>query len=383
MQYIILSVRMRGKLSKINVLAITAALAAVLLTPPGHTQDSASQQDFRQASTGALRQYCVTCHNPTLKTAGLVLDRGAVAQVGNNAELWEKVIRQLRSKTMPPPGMPRPDPATYEKVASYLETELDRAATANPNPGEMPNLRRLTRTEYQNSIRDLLALDNLPKEMDFTLLLPADNASSGFDNIADLLYISPAIMERYLDAARKISRLAVGDPSTPVMVNIHRLPLGEPQDTRVEDLPFGTRGGVAVHSYFPLDGEYDIEMETSGGAGEPHQLEISVDGERKQLIAVGGAGRGGRGGRQGPAQYRVQVKAGPRLIGVAFVQRTEALDEATLHPRVRTRGTQPAIAAVTIRGPYNASGSGDTPSRQRIFTCSPQGAADETTCAKQ
>jgi mono/diheme cytochrome c family protein len=374
---------MRGKLSKINVLAITVAFAATLLTPPGRTQNSASQQDFRQASTAALRQYCVTCHNATVKTAGLVLDPVAVAQPGNNAEIWEKVIRQLRSKTMPPPGMPRPDPATYEKVASYLETELDRAATTNPNPGELPNLRRLTRTEYQNSIRDLLALDNLPKEMDFTLLLPADNASSGFDNIADLLYISPAIMERYLDAARKISRLAVGDPATPVMVNIHRLPLEQPQDTRVEELPFGTRGGVAVRSYFPLDGDYDIEVETAGGAREAHQLEISVDGERKQLIAVGGAGRGGRGGRQGPAQYRVQVKAGPRLIGVAFVQRTEALDEATLHPRVRTRGTQPAIAAVTIRGPYNASGPGDTPSRQRIFTCHPQGALDETPCAKQ
>jgi mono/diheme cytochrome c family protein len=383
MQYIILPVRIRGKLSKINVLAITAAIVATLLIPLGRTQNFASQQDSRQASTVALRQYCVTCHNPTLKTAGLVLDPDAVAQAGNNGETWEKVIRQLRSKTMPPPGMPRPDAAIYEKVASYLETELDHAAAANPNPGELPNLRRLTRTEYQNSIRDLLALDNLPKEMDFTLLLPADNASSGFDNIADLLYISPAIMERYLDAARKISRLAVGDPATPVMVNIHRLPLEQPQDTRVEELPFGTRGGVAVHSYFPLDGEYEIEVETAGGAREAHQLEISVDGERKQLIAVGGAGRGGRGGRPGPAQYRVQVKAGPRLIGVAFVQRTEALDEATLHPRVRTRGTQPAIAAVTIRGPFNASGPGDTPSRQRIFTCRPQGAADETTCAKQ
>jgi mono/diheme cytochrome c family protein len=374
---------MPGKLSKINVLALTAAIAGTLLIPLGRTQNSASQQDSRQASTTALRQYCITCHNPTLKTAGLVLDPDAVAQAGNNAEMWEKVIRQLRSKTMPPPGMPRPDAATYENVASYLETELDRAAIANPNPGELPNLRRLTRTEYQNAIRDLLALDNLPKEMDFTLLLPADNASSGFDNIADLLYVSPAIMERYLDAARKISRLAVGDPATPVMVNIHRLPLEQPQDTRVEELPFGTRGGVAVRSYFPLDGEYDIEVETAGGAREAQQLEISVDGERKQLIAVGGAGRGGRGGRPGPAQYRVHVKAGPRLIGVAFVQRTEALDEATLHPRVRTRGTQPAIAAVTIRGPYNASGPGDTPSRQRIFTCHPQGTADETACAKQ
>ena len=159
-----------------------------------------------------------------------MLDPAALAQPANDAETWERAIKQLRAKSMPPVPMPRPDAATYDKVASYLETELDRAAAAKPNPGELPNLHRLTRTEYRNAIRDLLALDNLPKEMDFTLLLPADNASSGFDNIADLLFVSPATMERYLDAASKISRLAVGDPAMPLMVNIHRLPLEGPQD---------------------------------------------------------------------------------------------------------------------------------------------------------
>ena len=334
-------------------------------------------------SAATFRQYCVTCHNAKLKTADVVIDPAAAAEPANNAELWERVIRQLRSKTMPPPGMPRPDAKTYDQVASSLETALDHAATTTPNPGDLPNLRRLTRTEYQNVIRDLLALNDLPKELDFTLLLPADNAASGFDNIADLLYISPAIMERYLDAARKISRFAVGDPAMPVMVNIHRLPLEEPQDTHVEGLPFGTRGGIAIHSYFPLDADYDIEIETAGFSREPHQMEITVDGERKQLISIGGGG--GRGGRRsaGPNQYRVSVKAGLRLIGVAFIQHTEALDEATLHPRIRTRGTQPAIAAVTIRGPYNATGPGETPSRQRLFTCRPKGVSDELPCAKQ
>jgi len=342
----------------------------------------AAAQDSQQLSAATLRQYCVTCHSAKLKTAGLVLDPAAVNEAGKNAEVWEKVVQKLRSKDMPPPGMPRPDAATYNKVASYLETELDRAAFANPNPGELPNLRRLTRTEYENAIRDLLGLSNLPKEMDFTLLLPADNASSGFDNISDLLYVSPVIMERYLDAARKISRLAVGDPSMPVMVNVHRLPLEAPQDERAEGLPFGTRGGVAIHSYFPLDGEYDFAVETDGSSRLQHQLEITVDGERKELIPVGGGER--RFGRAAPpAQYRIAVKAGPRLIGVAFVQHTEALDEATLHPRDRSRGTQPAIAAVTIRGPYNATGPGDTPSRQQIFACHPQNAADEQPCARQ
>jgi hypothetical protein len=200
------------------------------------------------------------------------------------------------------------------------------------------------------------------------------------------LYVSPVVMERYLDTASKISRLAVGDPAIPVMVNIHQLPLEQPQNSRVDELPFGTRGGVAVHSYFPLDAEYEIQVDLAGAAREAHQLEVTVDGERKGLISVGGAG-GGRGGRgsASPRQFRIPVKAGPRLIGVTFVQHTEALDEATLRPRQRSRGTQPAIGAVTIRGPYNGTGPGDTPSRQRIFSCHPQTTAEteESQCAKQ
>ena len=163
-------------------------------------------------------------------------------------------------------------------------------------------------------------------------------------------------MERYLDAASKISRLAIGDPQIPVMVNIHPLPQEGPQDNRVDGLPFGTRGGTAIRSYFPLDAEYDVQVDLAGQARNPHQLEITVDGERQQLVTIGsGGGRGNRGG--GAAnEYRIAVKAGPHTIGVTFVQITEALDEATLRPRQRTRGTQPAVASVTIRGPYNATG---------------------------
>jgi mono/diheme cytochrome c family protein len=362
-------------------------LGAFLLISIGRTQTPAPSA----GPAAVVRQYCVGCHSAALKTGGIVLDPATLSQVPDNAETWERAIRQLRAKSMPPVPMPRPDAATYDRVASYLETELDRAAAAKPNPGDLPNLHRLTRTEYSNAIRDLLAVDDLPKEMDYTLLLPADNASSGFDNIADLLYVSPATMERYLDASTKISRLAVGDPAMPVMVNIHRLPLEGPQDVQALDLPFGTRGGTAIRSYFPLDGEYEIQIELAGAARESHQLEVTIDGERKELATLGGGGgrggrgAGGRGGRGGasPTDFRIAVKAGPRTIGVTFVQKTEALDEATLHPRQRSRGTQPAIAAVTIRGPFNATGPGDTPSRQRIFTCRPANAAAEPACAKQ
>jgi mono/diheme cytochrome c family protein len=363
-------------------------LGAFLLISIGRTQTPAPSA----GPAAVVRQYCVGCHSAALKTGGIVLDPATLSQVPDNAETWERAIRQLRAKSMPPVPMPRPDAATYDRVASYLETELDHAAAAKPNPGDLPNLHRLTRTEYSNAIRDLLAVNDLPKEMDYTLLLPADNGSSGFDNIADLLYVSPATMERYLDASTKISRLAVGDPAMPLMVNIHRLPLEGPQDVQALDLPFGTRGGTAIRSYFPLDGEYEFQVELAGAARDPHQLEVTVDGERKELVTLGGAagrggrgGAGGRGGRGGasPTDFRIAVKAGPRTIGVTFVQKTEALDEATLHPRQRSRGTQPAIAAVTIRGPFNATGPGDTPSRQRIFTCRPANTAAEPACAKQ
>jgi hypothetical protein len=331
-----------------------------------------------------LTQYCVTCHNARLKTAGLVIDPAETAHVSTKPELWEKVIRKLRSGAMPPAGSPRPSPATYDAVATFFESELDRAAAAKPNPGTVPLLHRLSRTEYQNTVRDLLALDALPKEMDIALLLPADNVTSGFDNIADLLFVSPATMERYLDAARKISRLAIGDPEMPVMVNIYRLSPERWQEERVDELPFGTRGGLAVHSYFPLDADYNFKVDVAGASRDAHQIEITIDGERMQLLPVGGNGSGrgrGRGGAlERPAEFRIPVKAGSRLVGVTFIERNQARDEETLRPRMRGRGTLPALASVTISGPYNVRGSGDTPTRRRIFECQPKTAADEVGC---
>ena len=381
------------------------------------------------SSAAVLKQYCVTCHNERLKSGGLVIDPADVTSVGTNADRWEKVVRKLRTQSMPPPGAPRPDAAGYDRVATFLATELDRAEAARPHLGKLPLTRRLSRTEYRNAVRDLLALESLPREVSIDYLLPPDNISSGFDNIADLLFISPSSMERYLDAARKISRLAIGDPAMPVMVNIHRLDPEHPQDERVDELPFGTRGGIAVRSEFPVDGTYIVKVDV--GAAPGHDLEVLVDGERVARRSLGGgrgtpvvdappgqpdpsdpdptppsvdrpavAGRGagpvdaagagggraagrGRGAAAAPLEFPLTLKAGPKLIGVTFVQRTEARDESTLRPRMRSRGTQPAINSVTISGPYNVTGRGDSPSRRRIFVCKPSSVAEELPCARR
>jgi len=354
-----------------------------------------------------IGKYCATCHNAKLQTAGLVLDPASVTNAPAGAERWEKVIRKLRAKTMPPPGVPRPDPPTYDALAGYLETELDRAAAAKPNPGKLPLLHRLSRTEYQNAVRDLLAVEALPKEMDYSLLLPPDNSNSGFDNLADLLFVSPTAMESYLGAAEKISRLAVGDPAAPPLVNIYRVPDEQPQNVRVDELPFGTRGGLAVRSYFPADGEYSIKVTFVGRSEQPEQVELTVDGERAQLVAsaVRQAARGakkaapnaaaakdndddpdaapGYGGGRRPIEFRVPVKAGPRLIGVAFIEKDEVRDEEVLRPRMRGAGAEIGVGVVTISGPYNAKGPGDTVSRKRIFVCRPTTAVDEEPCARR
>src|SRR5580658_7705349 len=298
---------------------------------------------FAQPSPEAtFTKYCVTCHNARLKTAGFVLDPSDLKNIGGHRETWEKVVRKLRTEAMPPAGAPRPDQPAYDATASFLETELDRAAAAKPNPGSLPLLHRLTRTEYQNVIRDLLAVDALPKEMDYSLLLPADNSSSGFDNIADLLFISPSTMERYIDAAHKISRFAVGDPKMPVLVNIYKLDPEHPEDERVDGLPFGTRGGIAIRSDFPVDGTYVVKVDMAGAPREPHQLEILVDGERVDGATLGttlGAtapakGRG-RAPVAPPLEFRLHLNAGTKLLGVTFVEHSEAFDESTLRPRMR------------------------------------------------
>jgi len=355
--------------------ALGALVGAALLVHAGFfVAGHLGQAADRELAAATIGNYCLDCHNDLDLAGNLALDPDALGDVGAHAEILEKVVHKLDAGTMPPLGEPRPGTAVYETIVAYLEDGLDAAAELAPNPGTLPQLRRLTRTEYKNAVRDLIALENLPAEMDYELLLPADNASSGFDNIADLLFVSPVIMERYLGAAQKIARLAVGDLSMPEMVNIHRMPLELPQDEAVEGLPFGTRGGLLTASYFPLDAEYVVEVELAGRGRDTHEIEITLDGER---VALGQTG--GRGG----LSFRVPVAAGPRVVGATFVHRTHALDESTVRVQRRSRGTLPAIELVTISGPYQPSGPGETPSRERIFVCEPAAAADETPCARE
>ncbi len=354
---------------------------------------------------GVLDQYCVTCHNARvvdgegaapsplvaqLRTAGLSLDRLDAANVADDAGAWEAVVRKLRAGAMPPIGRPRPDEATVAGVASWLEVSLDRAAAAAPDPGRRPALHRLSRTEYANAVRDLLGLDDLPKELDIAVMLPADNATSGFDNLAELLFVSPTLMERYLAAARKISRLAIGDPTMLPIVDTYQLDRDLLQDGHLEGLPLGTRGGTRVRSHLPLDGEYLITVQFTRAAREPHDVEVSVDGRRVELFTVGEnpperLASGVFAFDADPdVQVRVPLRAGPREVAVAFLPKSGAVPEGLVRS-YRSRSRQPSIASLIVSGPYGADGAGDTPSRERILSCRPRTGApepDRTACAR-
>ncbi len=357
--------------------AALLGLGLVALRAPSQTSSDAAD------TQAAINRYCTGCHNARLKTADLVLDPAAASHAGDNAETWEKVLRRLRAGTMPPPGSPRPEAALYSRMSAYLARELESSAATHPNPGMLPVVHRLSRTEYQNAIRDLLDLPSLPKELDYSTLLPADNVSSGFDNLADTLFMSPDTTERYVAAARKIARVVVGDSSIDALVNIHLTPLRQPQDARNEKLPFGTRGGAAIQSYFPLSGEYEFRVQTTGANREEHRLEISVDGESKQTqrITSGARSEEFEADIGDVWRFRFPVVAGAHAVGATFIERSEALPEGPLRPPARSRGLLPSVVGVTITGPFNPTGPGDTPSRRRIFTCHPTSATEESGCA--
>ncbi|MCZ6489566.1 MAG: DUF1592 domain-containing protein, partial [Acidobacteria bacterium] len=355
-----------------------------------------------------LDGYCVTCHNETLRTADLLLDQAVVEKVGDGAGLWEKVLRKLRTRAMPPAGMPRPDEATYDSFAAYLERELDRAAAARPNPGR-PFIHRLNRAEYANAIRDLLAVD-----FDAESYLPPDHSGEGFDNLAAVLTVSPVLMERYMSAARKIGRLAIGNTSTRVTREEYLISESLAQDSRLsDDLPFGSRGGIAIRHHFPVDGEYVLSIRLQrdrtsfirGLLGEPHQLDIFLDGERLESFPIGGERHGATGllhtrtgniymgepeqndyelaGAEEGLQVRFSAQAGTRLVAVTFLKKTlepEGLLEVRPRPMESDideyKGGDPATGAVTITGPYQVTGVGDTLSRRKIFECYPSGSAE-------
>jgi hypothetical protein len=345
-----------------------------------------------------LDTYCVTCHNSRAEAGGVALDSRDPAHVAEDPELWERVVRKLRSGTMPPQGMRRPDPTVLATFVGHLESELDRRAASTPNPGR-PVLRRLNRAEYANAIRDLLTLD-----VDVAALLPPDDSGYGFDNIGDVLTVTPALLDRYLAAADRISALAVGDAELGPGAEIYRARHDLSQDQHIEGLPLGTNGGMLVRHTFPLDGEYLIQaklfrsnIESVRGLESQNQLEILLDGERVHVASVGGdadfAAAVENPTLAGDAvdarlQTRVTVKAGPRNVGVTFVQKR---GEGTrrLQPFLRSSADtfdstgRPHVERVTITGPFTPGGAGDTPARKRIFVCRPTDASAEDACARR
>jgi mono/diheme cytochrome c family protein len=424
------------KVSPVEMEKIRRWIAGLPPAPAGAKAKAAAPQDIApvtmHASTLAatpaaqyravLDQYCVTCHNQQARTAGLELDKLDVAKVGEGAAVWEKVVDKLRAGAMPPAGMPRPDDATYKSFANYLETVLDQDAAAHPQPGR-PAVHRLNRAEYTNAVRDLLAL-----EIEGDALLPADDSGYGFDNIADVLSVSPMLMERYMGAAAKVSRLAIGDPVSHQVEETYNVPQFLQQDVRMsEDLPFGSRGGLTIHHNFPTDGDYviKIRLRRSGdfhderiiGVAEPHRIEVRLDNVLIKQFTVGGqypdespAGAApktplkdtdDRYAHMTPrdrSEYtadagletRFHAQAGPRLVAIDFEAQT-AEPEGPWQSHLagfdefnkRVKEILPAVDKVTLDGPFDGTGVGQTPSRRRIFLCRPSGPDEELPCARK
>ena len=346
-----------------------------------------------------LQQYCVTCHNQRLKTAGLLLDTLDPAQIPSNAETWEKVVQKLHAGAMPPPGVPRPDSRAVQAFVSSIETRLDSAAQAHPYAGRAL-IHRMNRAEYANAIRDLLAL-----EVDPATLLPPDDSAYGFDNLSDVLSFSPSLQERYLSAAASISALAIGDPGTKPASSTDRIRQDLSQNRHVEGLPLGTIGGIAVHHNFPLDGEYVFQaklyrtnLNIMRGLEFAHQVEFTVGGQRVLLADIGGpadlASLFEKPTETGDAvdarlRARVSVKAGLRDVTAAFLEGPQVQRPDRLQPFERSSTDNfdwsgwPHIQTLTITGPFNATGPGDTPSRRRIFICRPDQKPAEEACARK
>ena len=393
-----------------NVRAVTVGLAGLAFTVSLCVETRASaQQPVSQVeaarslpSTGAVPpvsshrrvvdRYCVTCHNKKLKTAGLMLDEADVAHPDAGAEVWEKVVRKLRTSTMPPPNMPQPSIKERGALLSWLEASLDAAAAAKPNPGRTETLRRLNRTEYQNAIRDLLPLD-----IDATSLLPADESGHGFDNVT-VGDLPPALLDRYISAAQKISRQAIGGAQASLQSDIIRVPPDVTQEEHVDGLPIGTRGGVSVRYTFAQDGAYDIQIYLARGYSgdidglkdqQPHEIRLLLDRRPIGTMTVQRPANGDDALLDRNLKIRVPVTAGPHEVGVTFLKNSSSLLETARQPlqahfneRRHPRMT-PAISQVSITGPYTPGGATDTPSRRRIFVCRPADPGEEEACAKK
>jgi len=365
----------------------TALAGAVFFTAaPVPAQNAPTANDHKQT----LQLYCVGCHSGPTPFAGLSLEPLDFANLEDNGIIWEKMVRKLRDRQMPPAGMPRPDDATMQALISYVETGRDRLSETKPNPGRT-TLHRLNRTEYANVIRDLLALD-----IDVNDLLPADDIGYGFDNIGDVLSVSPFLMERYLATAAKISRAAVGDPSMPVAYQTYVVPHGLKQEDRLsENTPVGSRGGAAIRHRFPVDGEYEITVGLARnrnddwlGMGKERKLDLRLDDQRISMFTIAAnvaAAVVGRGtAPDAHLKIRVPVKAGTRELIATFLKDTVIQEGIIDRERDDVSRTYfEGVGTVTVTGPYDVKGSGTTPTRDKIFTCRPTGSSDEQACAEK
>ena len=353
--------------------------------PAAHASDGAAvMQQF-------LTDHCVDCHDSETKTAGLALDEVDLNQVGRSVPLWEGVVRRLRTRQMPPSGMPRPEEQDYDRVLSWLEGMLDQEAAKHPQPGRTPTFRRLTRFEYQNAIRDLLAID-----IDATQFLPADESSHGFDNVT-VGQLTPTLLNRYIAAAEAISQLAVGGAGRSPGGRTIRLRPDMTQEEHVEGLPIGTRGGVLIKHTFPRDGEYEIQVrlmrdrnEHVEGLKREHELEILLDRQRVELFQLRRPkDNAEHATADAHLHVRLPVSAGPHTVGATFLKQTSSLLEARRQPYdahfnfYRHPRLSPAIYEVSITGPHASDRPGVTPSRSRIFVRAPSSPDDEEDCARQ
>jgi Protein of unknown function (DUF1592)/Protein of unknown function (DUF1588)/Protein of unknown function (DUF1585)/Protein of unknown function (DUF1587)/Protein of unknown function (DUF1595) len=392
-----------------RILTVLGTAAALLLAPALHT--AAAENEPTAGSTGSadtaqaphppqwalLEKSCSKCHNSVDWAGGVAYDTMTPEGIPEEAETWEKVVRKLRARMMPPPGEPQPDQHTIDDFVAWMEGELDRAAAIHPDPGNV-GLHRLNRTEYQREIKRLLGLD-----VDVKTLLPKDVSSDGFDNVAAVLRISPAFLDQYITAARTVSRQAIGRASAKPSSQQYRVNPASNQFEHIEGLPLGTRGGMLVEHYFPADGEYEFNIREFffGGAGyvtkvdHAHRVILTLDDVRVfEQVAGGSDDLKAVDQVQAEAademqrrfnNIRVKVKAGPHRVGVTFVQRSFAQSDSPLQPIAMLPEMEryPTIPGVDISGPFNVTGVGDTESRQRVFICRPESASEELPCAKR
>jgi Protein of unknown function (DUF1592)/Protein of unknown function (DUF1588)/Protein of unknown function (DUF1585)/Protein of unknown function (DUF1587)/Protein of unknown function (DUF1595) len=347
-----------------NKLRFSQLFTGLLLATGGNAQE------LRNNHWSTLKQYCSKCHNTEDFSGGFAIDQLNPADLHSDAALWEKVVRKLRSGMMPPPGEDRPAVIDISTVVNGLETALDKVAAQHPNPGAVV-LHRMNRNEYANAVRDLLAVPVKGEQ-----LLPADDSASGFDNIASALVMSPALMQSYVTAASRISRLAVGDMGSSPVVTSFRPPAGISQSVHIDGLPLGTRGGIRVQHVFPLDAEYEFSILRSGPnnfalpiVGTRDPIEVAIDGERVALIEPGK-----------PTRIRLDVKAGLHTVQIAFLH-TAA--EQEVNDLFAVHAASASVGGFDLRGPFNPQGVGNTESRRRIFACYPKEASEQSACARK